>query len=338
MYPTDTDPTYQEIEQLVLDTFHLWDQTRQGFSWRKYYMNHTQRVLTLSCQMGADIGADTKQLAYAAILHDITKRFDGSIKRDDGGSAILDEEGFWLNETVSPARVNWITAAYDKMDLHGQIHHVSGATMTELVLREFGFEKSFVQPVAKIVRGHLKGKVPAEVFEERYREPEVRLLYDADTIDPNVGYSAFYRNIQINAGRAHEKGEEIDLREYIQKLPKWVNSKDQFFEHMLTDRAREVCAARQQRNRETMEALNDELAEFELNRKYGLLGVVEFLLTNAEDPSLHEHATELADTWLPERERMLADEAEFDADLAGEALGRARKFQHTLRQEIEGQL
>ena len=336
MYPFESDPVYQEIEALVTSTYGLWDEMRQGFSWRNYYMNHTRRVLTLSCQMGEDSGADVKQLAYAAILHDITKRFDGEIKRDESGQAILNEEGFWLNQTVSPARANWVTEAYDRLNLHGQIHHVSGATMTELVLREFGLERSFIRPVAKIVRGHLKGKVPAEVFEERYREPEVRLLYDADTIDPNVGYTAFYRNIQINAGRAAQKGVTIDLRDYIATLPRWVNSKDQFYQHMLTERAREVCADRQARNRATMAALNEELEDFELNRRYGLLGVVEHLLTNPEDPSLREHARALSEEWLPEREKALAAEAEFDRDLAGEALQRARTFSKTLNAEIAG--
>jgi len=329
---------YPEIEQVVIETFSLWDVRRVGFSWRKYYLDHTRQVQNLSARMAGELDADAEQLRTAAILHDISKRYDGAILKDSEGKNVINEEGFWLNETVPPSRVNWVTRLYDELDLHGQIHHVSGAVLTQRVLEEFGLPRSFTRPVTKIVAGHLKGNVPPEVFDERYREVEVRILYDADTIDPNVGLTAFYRNIQINAGNALRRGETMELRAYVENLPRWVNMKDSFRDHMLTERGREVCDDRQARNRELARQLADELADEEVNRRYGLLGTVEYLFTNPEDPSLHEHAVGLRDAWLPEREQMLAGEPAASSDRAEEALERSRRFIAALEGEIAGVL
>jgi len=330
--------SYHEIEEVVTETFALWDVVRVGFSWRKYYLDHTRQVLNLALRMAQELDADPEQLRYAAILHDITKRYDGAILKDAEGKSVVDAEGFWLNETMAPDRANWITEAYHGLGLEGQIHHLSGGALTERVLREFDFPENFVRPVAKIVRGHLKGKVPPAVFDERYRETEVRILYDADTIDPNVGLTAFYRNIQINAGGALKKGEPMDLAAYVRNLPKWVEMKESFREQMLTEPGKELCDERQARNRGVVRQLNAELEAEDVNRAYGLLGVVEYLFTNPEDPSLHEHAQGLAADWLPERERRLSSENELDRDAAGEALARSRRFIHMLQGEIAGTL
>jgi putative nucleotidyltransferase with HDIG domain len=327
---------YQEIEQLVIDTFGLWDVRRVGFSWRKYYLDHTRQVQGLALHMARELDADPEQLRYAAILHDISKRYDGAILKDPEGKNVIDQEGFWLNETVRPDRVNWVAELYDRLELQGRIHHVSGAVLTEHVLREYGWPETSIRAVSKIVMGHLKGKVPPPVFDERYREVEVRILYDADTIDPNVGLTAFYRNIQINAGNALKRGETVDVRAYVEALPRWVNMKDSFREQMLTDLGKQLCDERQSRNRELMGQLTEELADEELNRTYGLLGVLEHLFTNPQDPSLHEHAASLRDAWLPERARRLEREDTLDTDRAAESLERSRGFARLLQLEIDG--
>src|SRR5918997_7056876 len=95
---------YEEIEQVVVDTFARWDVVRVGFSWRKYYMDHTLQVQNLALRMAQDLDADPEQLRFAAILHDISKRYDGAILKDEQGKNVVDAEGFWLNETVPPAR------------------------------------------------------------------------------------------------------------------------------------------------------------------------------------------------------------------------------------------
>lgn len=330
--------TYQEIEQVVIDTFSMWDVVRVGFSWRKYYLEHTLQVQNLSLRMAQDLGADPEQLRIAAILHDITKRYDGAIVKTEEGKNVVDEEGFWLNETVRPDRHNWVSELYDKKELGGLIHHVSGAVLTELVLDEFGLPHNFIKPVAKVVRGHLKGKVPPDVFDERYKETEVRILYDADTMDPNVGLTAFYRNIQIVAGNQLKKGEPLDLAAYIRNLPRWVEMKDAFREQLLTERGKEICDERQARSRQVVGDLNAELEREDVNRKYGMLGAVEYLFTNPEDPSIREHLAGLKDEWLPERERLVSSEDGSDRDHALEALERSRNFIRLFEGEIAATL
>ena len=80
----------KEIEDLVRETFSLWDEKRQGFSWRNYYWNHTSRVRALCLEIGRREGADLEKLAYAATLHDITKRYDGRILTDENGRRITE--------------------------------------------------------------------------------------------------------------------------------------------------------------------------------------------------------------------------------------------------------
>jgi putative nucleotidyltransferase with HDIG domain len=330
--------TYDEIERVVVDTFSQWDVVRVGFSWRKYYLDHTLQVLNLATRMARELDADVEQLRYAAILHDVSKRYDGVVRKDAEGRNVLDGEGFWLNETMPPDRQNWVTQLYDRLELHGAIHHISGAVLTDRILREFGHGDRFIRPVSKIVAGHLKGKVPPEVFDERYREPEVRILYDADTIDPNVGLMAFYRNIQINAGYGLNAGEPGALRTYVAKLPRWMELKESFGAQMLTDRGREICEERLQRCRVLFRQLELELADEAVNRKYGLLGVVEHLFTDPDDPSIRRHAATLRQQWLPERERLLAAENELDHDPSALALERSREFMRLFEGELAGEL
>jgi HD domain len=330
--------TIGEIEALVRETFELWDVVRVGFSWRHYYMNHTHQIRNLSVQMAAAEDGDADLLEMAAILHDITKRYDGNILTGPDGKRELDEEGFWRNEMIMPNRSNWVTKLYDELELQGLIHHVSGAVITERVLGEFGFEAPYREKVAEVVRGHLKPTNLGQAeFNHRYRLIESRILYDADTIDPNVGLTAFYRNIQINAGGWLRKGETPDLEAYVRGLPRWVNMKDEFMDHMLTQRGREIVAERQQRNRQLCAQLESELASLALNETYGMLGCVRYLMTDAEDPSLHRHARGLREQWLPERELALVEERAHDRDAAAESLQRARGFIAQLESEIAGQ-
>jgi HD domain len=327
-----------EIERLVRETFALWDVVRVGFSWRHYYLNHTYRIRNLSVRMAAEEGGDPDLLEIAAILHDITKRYDGEILTGPDGKRVLDEEGFWRNEMVLPTRSNWVTQLYDQLELQGLIHHVSGAIITDRVLGEYGFEAPYRETVAEVVRGHLKPENLGQAeFDRRYRLVESRILYDADTIDPNVGLTAFYRNIQIHAGSLLRRGQAPDLEAYVRGLPRWVGMKEEFIGKMLTACGRELAAERQRRNQDICAQLQDELAAFTLNDAYGMLGCVRYLLTDADDPSLHRHARGLREEWLPQREQALAEERTHDRAAAAESLERARGFIALLEAEIAGQ-
>jgi hypothetical protein len=335
---TESKAVVGQVEALVRETFELWDVVRVGFSWRHYYLNHTYRIRNLSVQMAAAEGADPDLLEVSAILHDITKRYDGNILTGPDGKRVLDEEGFWLNEMVMPDRSNWVTKLYDELELKGLIHHVSGAVITERVLGEFGFEAPYREEVAEVVRGHLKPDNLSEAeFNRRYRLMESRILYDADTIDPNLGLTAFYRNVQIHAGGLLRRGQSPDLAGYVKGLPRWVGMKDEFIGKMITDRGREIAAERQERNRRICAQLQEELDQFELNAAYGMLGCVAHLMTDPEDPSLHRHARGLREDWLTARENALAEERLHDRAAAAESLERARAFIVLLEGEIAGE-
>jgi hypothetical protein len=330
-------PVIDQIDVLLQETYALWNRVRVGFSWRHYYLNHTYRIRNLSVAMAEAEDGDPELLTIAALLHDITKRYDGEILKGPDGKSVLDEEGFWRNEMVPPDRSNWVTKLYDELELSGLIHHVSGAVITERVLQEYGYAAPYREKVAEVVRGHLKPENLGEAeMTRRYRLTESRILYDADTIDPNLGLTAFYRNIQINAGFWLRRGETPDLEAYAGSLSRWVNSKDAFIEKLLTERGREVAAERQRRNRALCAELEKEVLEPAVNREYGLLGCIAYLMTDAEDPSLHRHARGLRETWLPARERALGEETRHDREQAAQSLARARDFIGMLEAEIAG--
>ena len=331
-----------EIEALVRETFALWEVVRVGFSWQHYYFNHTQRVRNLALHLAAQegTGTDRVKLECAALLHDLTKRYDGDILTDAQGRRIVDERGFWRNERVLPARSNRVTDLYERLGLAGQMHHLSAATLAEHLLLEYGCEPAFCRDVGEIIRGHVR---PAAASEEEhrtlYRLAETRLLQDADIIDPNVGLTAFYRNIQIHAGRAWQEGRLLEIEAYLETLPRWIDSKEAFLDRTLTAAGRCRAAARQRRNRELLQALQAEYADHrELNQSYGLLGVVQFLRGDAADPSLHRHAWQLCETWLPSRKQQLARETGCHGALAEAAWQRSVRFAADLQKEIAGEL
>jgi hypothetical protein len=334
------DKRLEQITRLVEDTFGLWNYKRMGFSWESYYLNHTLRVKNLGVNMAVVEGADARLMEYAGILHDITKRYDGKILKTDDGKNVVNEQGFWLNEMVAPnAGENWVTQLYHELNLWGMVHHESGAVLTERILAKFGVPDGERQLIAKIVRGHLKASnLSPDDFDDLYREPEVRLLYDADTIDPNLGMTAFYRNIQIHMGGVHARGEEPDVKAYVERLPKWVAMKESFIGHMLSETGKDVAVERYRRNVEITDALQAELNDFDLNAQYGMIGAVRFLKTDAESPSMHRHVSQLRAEWLPARERELENETTFSRDAAREALERARDLTALMEREIDGKV
>lgn len=333
------DPVLLELEELTRQTFLLWKERRVGFSWRHYYHEHTLRVRANALSIGTEEGADPKAVAYASTLHDITKRYDGPIKVDSSGRRITDENGFWINEPILPAGENEVTRLYDEMQLYSTVHHESGARIAERLLEARGFPKSFREQVAHIIRGHLRPPNPpwsAGGPDDPYRDPESQALYDADTIDANLGAVAFYRNVQIHGGRAIKEQGSLDLYAYADAISQWVKRKESFVTERLTDVGREVAAQRYQIDVEIAGWLLEERQHLDLNRQYGLTGLILFFLKNHEDPCLETELKGIETQWLPERREQLASgEAPPGAD---EALARAEQFLAYLDDEINGRI
>lgn len=327
-----------EIEHLVQETFGLWDPIRVGFSWRHYYFNHTQRVRALCQTIGREEGADLHTLEYAALLHDITKRYDGGIVTDKEGNRVVDQKGFWRNELLLPARSNRITELYAAHDQFHTLHHRSGARIARELLREYELEEEFCEAVASVIEAHLKPRDMDEAERQRlYRTIESRVLHDADMIDSNLGLTALYRNVQIHAGHMIQQNGRVDLQRYVETLPRWLDRKESFLSQMMTQTGRRIGEARQQRNVEIYRQLTEESTDGHIgvHLRCGLLGVFQYFMEDAEDPNLHAHMEHLRTVWIPERQRRLLMRDE--GQQATQALRRAIQFCGWMDEEIRGE-
>lgn len=336
------DAILSELEALTDETFRLWDEVRVGFSWRNYYMSHTLRVRANAIAIGKEEGADRAALAYAATLHDITKRYDGPYKVDENGKRVVNRDGLWVNEPLMPARSNVVTELYDQMNLYFQVHHDSGAAIAERLLVDRGLSRSFAANVAHIIRGHLRPfNTPWELGgpDDPYGDPESCALFDADTIDANLGLVAFYRFVQIHGHRAIKSQGALDLNRYVDDVRQWVDRKEEFVRNRLTKTGREVAAARYEADRRVASWLEEERSSTErmaVAQEYGIMGLVRFFLEHHEDPNMNAELAAIKQSWLPERKmRVQGGEAPPGAE---EALARVESFLGLIDREIRGEL
>ena len=323
-----------DLEGLVRETYTLWDEEWVGFSWRNYTYDHVQRVRALGRTIGAEEGADDRVLNFAGLLHDITKAYDGEIITDAQGNRVLDENGFWQNETLAPARENVVTEVYDRLDLAGQLHNVSGARMADWLLSERGYAADFRDAVGAAIEAHLMADDSATV--------EGRSLYDADTIDANIGLPAFYRNIQIGmrrqdvtfAGRGESFPEWLranlaeHLHEYLtDRVATWIDGKRRdFIPKMTTATGRRVAEERIARLSQILAELHRELDDLETALSHGGTAIVRYFMENRSNPALSEQLELLAEQWLRTH-----------PPAVGTAPG-AASFLVALRDEVEGRV
>lgn len=295
-----------ELSDLLRDTYYCWDEDWVGFSWRNYTYDHVQRVRALALEMGKRAGA-ALPLNYAALLHDITKSYDGEIVMKEG-KRVLDENGFWRNETLLPARQNLVARIYEERGLRGTVHSISGAIVATELLKPHGFDEPFLAHVREIIGTHLK-------VDPARSSLEGKLLYDADTIDANVGLPAFYRNIQITAHRLDEqyaqagecfsdyiaKNLETFLAPYLREsVPNWIDGKrNDFVGRMTTEWGREVIVSRIERFRRHLDELQRELDYFEDAVKSGRLAIVKRFFSHRDQPRLSVELDYLEKQWLP---------------------------------------
>lgn len=286
----------RQLDALVRETHQLWDQEWVGFSWRNYTFEHMQRVRGLADTIGRAEGADARIIRFASTLHDVTKSYDGEIIVGPDGKRVLDENGFWKNETLLPSRRNQVTELYDQLGLAGTLHNVSGGRVADILLGELGFTADFRGRVDQAIREHLMAGSDAS--------PEGKALYDADTIDANIGLPAFYRNIQISMhGQDRQysrRGESFvdwlraNLPEYLdgyfkERIPTWIDGKQRdFVPKMTTEAGRRVAEQRIERLRGINAELVTELEELEDALERGRMAVVRYFMENRSNPQLTE--------------------------------------------------
>jgi putative nucleotidyltransferase with HDIG domain len=296
----------REFDELARETYHCWDEGWVGFTWQNYTYDHVQRVRKLAYTLGQLEGVDLEVLELAALLHDLTKSYDGEVVTDPQGKRILDESGFWHNEMRPPLARNRVTELYDQLGLTGQLHSESGAAVARALLIERGLSPALCERVAQVIRSHLRPGDGAP--------PEGLALYDADTIDANCGLPAFLRNIHIHLHfrevRAGPEEEPLDtllrdhpfdyLEPYIQeRLPSWAAGKRRDFIPRLTTQAgRQIGRERLDRLNCTFQAMAEELHAFGSNSRRGRLAVVLYFMRHRDNPLLSEQLAFLEERWL----------------------------------------
>lgn len=296
-----------ELEELMRETYQLWDEDWVGFSWRNYTYDHVMRVRNLARTIANREGGDLRVLEFAATLHDITKSYDGEILMRDG-KRVLDADGFWINGKLPPARQNRVTNLYESLGLTETVHHYSGSQIATALLREYGYDDAFCAAAREIILAHLKPLANST--------PTALSLYDADTIDANIGLPAFYRNVRITMHRLEQdyarRGENLDaflvanleafLAGYLrEKIPTWVEGKrNDFISKLTTESGREVARERIDRLSEEVDGMLEELADFETNVKRGRLAIVRRFVERRENPSLAAEIADLAERWSTE--------------------------------------
>jgi putative nucleotidyltransferase with HDIG domain len=296
----------EELGEVARETCTCWEEGWVGFTWQNYTYDHVQRVRGLAHTVGQIEGVDLEVLDLAALLHDITKGYDGEVFTDSEGRRILDERGLWHNEMRLPVARNRVTELYDRLGLAGQLHNESGAAVARELLIERGLSPSLGDRVAEVIRSHLRPGDSAP--------PEGQVLYDADTIDANCGLPAFLRNIHIHLHfrevRAGPEEEPLDsllgdhpydyLDTYIQeRLPSWAAGKLRDFVPRLTTKAgREMGQGRLDRLNATFLAMAEELDAFETNSRTGQLAVVLYFMRHRDNPILSEQLAFLEERWL----------------------------------------
>lgn len=298
-----------DLEQLLEETYSLWDTGWVTFNWRGYTYDHVQRVRGLALNICRQEEGDARIVELAALLHDITKPYDGEYITNEEGDRVVDERGYWQNRVRQPARHNAVTDLYDELGLMGKPHNESGAVLAKHLLRHKGVTESMCERVAQTIRHHL---LPPE-----NPAMESRCLCDADTIDANIGLPAFVRNIYIHlhfhdlrkapeeptiATLLQEKPSEYLKPYIIDNLPNWVRGKRRdFVPRLRTDAAREIALARLERLESVFQRLQKETRAFSSNGDHPYLDIVLHYMHHRRDPSIAEETEILAENWPSHR-------------------------------------
>ncbi|MEN6480155.1 MAG: HD domain-containing protein [Anaerolineales bacterium] len=293
------------LDRLLRETYSLWDPGWVSFNWRNYTYDHVQRVRGLAVTLATREGGDPLVAELAAQLHDITKPYDGEYLTGPDGQRLVDEHGRWRNALRPPARANVVTRLYDELGLAGTLHSESGAAVARQLLACYGVAEAVIEQVAQTILDHLGPDAAAPI--------ESRCLYDADTIDANIGLPALVRNIYIqlhfyDARRSPGEPPIAEtlasdplrfLRPYIgENLPRWAGGKRQDFIPRLTTAAgRELAGARLDRLQGAIAWLAASLDDNAARADHSGTDLILHYMRHADDPSLWAETQWLIQTW-----------------------------------------
>jgi len=294
------------LDALLRETYALWDAGWVNFNWRGYTYDHVQRVRRLALTLAGRVGADPTVVHLAALLHDVTKPYDGEYVLDADGRRVVDADGLWRCETRPPTRRNAVTELYDRLGLAGTLHNESGAVIARHLLEGMGVDGSIAERVAQTITHHLRPPDDAPV--------ESRCLYDADTIDANIGLPAFVRNVYIHLHYRDVRLAPGDvptdeilrdspldyLGPYIrERLPAWsLGKRNDFVPRLLCPTSVDLADARLRRLDWVWARLARELDAPDGMGERGCLAAVLYIMRHREDPSIDAVAAYLRDVWV----------------------------------------
>ena len=83
-----------------------------------------------------------------------------------------------------------------------------------------------------------------------------------------------------------------------------------------------------------------ELEDMEINRKYGLLGIIEYFVSETEDPHFLNQLNYLQTEWIPQRQQWIAEEEKSESarERAQAAINRVNDFLALLAKEGRGEI
>src|SRR5205085_5346468 len=162
-------------------------------------------------------------------------------------------------------------------------------------------------------RAHVGEIIVAHLQVREESSLEGRCLYDADTIDANIGHPALYRNIQISMHMLEQqhaaRGESMEvylaahLREHLhqyvrEKWPTWVAGKQRdFVGRLTTDAGRRRALARIKRLEQTLATMQAELDDLDPAVEAGYLAPVIHFMRRRRNPSLRDELALLQARW-----------------------------------------
>lgn len=294
------------LEALLQETYALWEPGWVTFNWRGYTYDHVQRVRALALTLCRAEGGDPWVTELAALLHDLTKPYDGEYLTDAEGKRLVDDHGFWRNALRPPTGRNAVTDLYDRLGLAGRLHNESGAALAEALLRGWGLEPALAARVAGAIHDHLIPPAGAPL--------ESACLYDADTIDANIGLPALVRNIYINLHFYDQRRQPgapdivtllrqapLDyLRPYLtENLPRWNAGKHRdFTPKLLTATGRRLATERIARLERLLAAMAEDLPRYAAGADHSTVDVALHYMRHAEEPSIAAETAYLAGPWL----------------------------------------
>jgi putative nucleotidyltransferase with HDIG domain len=271
----------QELDTLVRETYLLWEPGWVTFNWREYTYDHVQRVRALALTLATREHANAEVVELAALLHDVTKSYDGEYVTDANGQRIVDANGQWHNHLRPPVASNEATALFDELHLAGTLHNVSGAAVARTLLARRGVAPNTCERAAVAIADHLSPPADARI--------ESLCLYDADTIDANIGLPAFVRNIYIHLHFYEQREasagslDELLVNEpltylgpYVrEKLRPWAEGKlRDLCPRLRTAAGRELAETRLRRLEATFSQLEAELQTLATSLQHGGLAVL----------------------------------------------------------------